>query len=227
MMELINRARLDPVGEAARYGISLNDGLASGTISSAPKAPLAIDIDLNEAAAGHSSWMLANNVFSHTGSGGSSPGDRMKVAGYSFSGSWSWGENLAWCGTTGTLDITQSIYEHHKDLFLSPGHRVTTMGDFREFGIAQKLGEFTESGVTYNASMVTQNFAKTGTEAFITGVAYNDADKDRFYDIGEGKSGIIIDWLGNSDGAIKTAVAGGYGVRIPTGLSGQRRGQHA
>ena len=36
MLELINRARLDPKGEASRYGISLNEGVSSGnTISSA------------------------------------------------------------------------------------------------------------------------------------------------------------------------------------------------
>ena len=38
MLELINRARMDPAGEAARQGISLNQGLAAGTISTAPEA---------------------------------------------------------------------------------------------------------------------------------------------------------------------------------------------
>lgn len=88
MLELINRARLDPQAEAARFGISLNNGLAEGTISSAPKAPLAFNSDLNESAAGHSSWMLAADVFSHTGSGGSNSATRMKNAGYVFTGSW-------------------------------------------------------------------------------------------------------------------------------------------
>ena len=31
MLELINRARMNPVAEAARFGISLNSGLAAGT----------------------------------------------------------------------------------------------------------------------------------------------------------------------------------------------------
>jgi hypothetical protein len=39
-LELINRARLDPVAEAARLGIDLNEGLAAGTISAAAKQPL-------------------------------------------------------------------------------------------------------------------------------------------------------------------------------------------
>ena len=54
MMELINRARLGPSGEAARFGISLNEGLACGTISAAAKAPLAFDYDLSESWANHS-----------------------------------------------------------------------------------------------------------------------------------------------------------------------------
>ena len=220
MLELINRARLDPLGEAARFGIDLNEGLAAGTISSAPKAPLAFNVDLNESSAGHSAWMLGADVFSHTGSGGSSSSGRMKAAGYVFSGSWKSGENISWRGTTGTLNTTAMIYEQHKSLFLSEGHRKNTLGDFREIGIAQETGGFTKSGVTYNASMITQNFAKTGTSAFITGVAYSDADKDRFYDVGEGRSGLVIDWLGNAGGAVSTALAGGYAVKIPTGLTG-------
>ena len=41
ILELVNRARLDPAGEAARLGIDLNEGLAAGTISATPKDPYA------------------------------------------------------------------------------------------------------------------------------------------------------------------------------------------
>lgn len=217
MIELLNRARLDPLGEAARYGVSLNQGLAAGTISSTPMAPLASNMDLSESAAGHSSWMLAADVFSHTGAGGSNPGDRMAAAGYRFLGSWSWGENISWWGSTGTLNLSNAIAIQYKNLFLSPGHRVNFFGDFREVGVAQEAGGFTKSGTTYNASMVTQNFGKTGVDAFITGVAFQDADNDRFYDVGEGRSGVVVDWLGN---AASTGGAGGYNIKIPLGLTG-------
>lgn len=220
MLEMVNRARLDPLGEAARYGISLNQGLTAGTISSAPKAPLAFDPDLNESAASHSSWMLDVDVFSHTGVNGSNPGQRMTAAGYAFTGSWRWGENISWRGTTGTLNPTTSIMDSHKGLFLSAGHRVNIMGDFREIGLAQEIGRFTSGGTTFNASMVTQNFAKSGTDAFITGVAYSDADGDRFYDVGEGQGAVVVDWLGDLGGAATTAAAGGYAVTIPVGLTG-------
>lgn len=220
LIELINRARLDPNGEAARYGASLNQGLSAGTIASAPYAPLASNVDLSEAAANHSSWMLDADVFSHTSVNGSNAGRRMQDAGYSFSGSWRWGENISWRGTTGTLDLTAAIEAQHKSLFLSPGHRVNIYGDFREIGVAQEAGRFTANGTTYNASMVTENFAKSGTDLFITGVAFNDTDKDGFYDIGEQRSGVVVDWLGNSGGAVTSATAGGYNVRVPGGLNG-------
>lgn len=219
-IELINRARLDPNGEAARYGITLNQGLSAGTIASGAYAPLASNIDLNEAAANHSSWMLGTDTFSHTGANGSRAGDRMSAAGYSFTGSYRWGENISWRGTTGSLDLTAAIEAQHRSLFLSPGHRVNILGDFRELGVAQEVGQFASNGTNYNASMITENFAKSGSDLFITGVAYNDYDKDGFYDVGEQRSGVVVDWLGNSGGAVTSASAGGYNVRVPGGING-------
>ena len=99
--------------------------------------------------------MLAVDVFSHAGVNGSDPNDRRRVAGYDgHSGS---AENIPWRGTTGTVNITNSIYEQHKSLFLSEGHRENTLGNYREVGIAQELGGFTKGGTTYNASMITQS----------------------------------------------------------------------
>jgi len=69
-LELINRARSDPAGEAARHGVGLNDGLPSGTITSDPKQPLAFHELLIDAAVGHNAWMFASDNFTHTGPGG-------------------------------------------------------------------------------------------------------------------------------------------------------------
>ena len=43
MLELVNRARMNPAAEAARFGVALNQGLPAGTISSAPKQVLAMN----------------------------------------------------------------------------------------------------------------------------------------------------------------------------------------
>jgi len=136
-LELVNRARLDPAGEAARFGMGLNDGLAAGTISATPKQPLAFNPALLDAADAHSAWMLATDTFSHTGANGSSPGDRMKAAGYSFAGSWSWGENIAIAWGSG-VGITQAqIDSFESGLFLSAGHRANILNPrFDAAGVA-------------------------------------------------------------------------------------------
>lgn len=217
LIELVNRARLDPAGEAARFGIALNAGLTAGTISSSPKQVLAPNLLLIDAARGHSQWMLDADVFSHAGAGGSNPGQRMGAAGYQFNGSWTWGENIAWQGTTGTPNVTAYTTDIHKNLFLSPGHRVNILkDDFREIGTGVLTGGFRSGGTTYNAVMATQNFAKSGSNVFITGVAYNDLDSDRFYDVGEGRGGILVTvtsgatWLGSA----ATWMAGGFAIGV-------------
>lgn len=216
LIELINRARMDPAGEAARYGIDLNQGLAPGTLSAAPLAPLAGNALLHAASAGQSVWMLRSGVFSHTGRGGSAPWDRFEDEGYRWTAA---GENIVWRGTTGGLDPTAAVLGHHRTLFLSAAHRENILGEFREIGVAQAMGRFQG----YNASLVTEGFASAAGRAFVTGVAYTDRDGDRFYDAGEGRSGVRVDWLGDRGGAVATAAAGGYAVAVPLGLEGAAR----
>jgi uncharacterized protein YkwD len=213
ILELMNRARMDPAGEAARFGISLNKDLAAGTISNAPKQVLAMNAGLNGAADAHSGWMLSSDRFSHTGIDGSDPGTRMRDAGYVFAGSWSWGENIAWSGTTGTLNPNAAAVQHHQNLFLSAGHRTNILnGFFREAGVGSLDGKFTSGSNTYNALMTTQNFATSGNDRFVTGVAYEDRDSNDFYSIGEARSGVTVDIL--QDGGIAASAvsgtAGGY-----------------
>lgn len=208
MLQLVNRARLDPAGEAARYGIDLNQGLAAGTISATPKQPLVPNPLLHDSARAHSQWMLDADIFSHTGAGGSQPFNRMVAAGYLFTPPYAAGENIAFSGTTGTLgQLASYIEDQHRGLFLSPGHRTNIENDsYREIGIAQVTGAFTQGNLTYNASMVTQNFAFTGTASFLGGVIYNDLDLDNFYDPGEGIAGVTIRINGT---AVATSTAAG------------------
>jgi Ca2+-binding RTX toxin-like protein len=214
LLELINEARLDPLAKAASLGIDLNAGLAPGTLNGSPKQALAHNAILSQAAEGHSDWMLATNTFSHQGDGGSSAGERMAAAGYDFTGSWTWGENLAWYGTTGTVDLHAAADTHDSGLFLSAGHRVNLLADaYREVGLAQVEGQFTHSnGTTYNASMLTEKFARTGTEVFLTGVAYTDTDGDDFYSVGEGEAGLSFTVGGQTS---LSAAAGGYQIALP------------
>jgi Ca2+-binding RTX toxin-like protein len=217
LLELVNRARLDPNGEAARYGIALNQGLAAGTLTGAAKQVLAPNELLVDAARDHSQWMIDTDIFSHTGVGGSSPGDRMEAAGYEFTGSWTWGENIAWSGTTGTPNLLTYTQDLHRNLFLSAGHRVNILeGNFRELGTGIVQGPFTVNGTTYNAVMATENFATSGPNVFVTGVAYNDLNRDAFYSIGEAVSGVTVTVTSGATflGSDVTATAGGYAVGV-------------
>jgi len=93
---LINRARLDPAGEAARYGIDLNEGLPAGTLTTASRQPLAFSDLLHTAALGHSQSMITNDYFAHIDpTDNSTPWSRMTVAGYTYSYA---GENIAATG---------------------------------------------------------------------------------------------------------------------------------
>ena len=61
-----------------------------------------------------------------------------------------------------------------------------------EIGIGQISGTFTKSGYDYNSLMITQNFATSGSNYFITGVAFNDTDHNAFYSVGEGRNLVSV-----------------------------------
>ncbi len=217
-LELVNRARLNPLAEAQLAGIDLNQGLAAGTLTGAQKQPLAWNSALGDAATAHTNWMLAADVFSHTGSGGSTLGQRLTGVSYAYNRA---GENIAWTGTTGALDFNASMSQLHTSLFKSSGHRTNILdGSFKELGIGAAAGQFATGGTAYNAAMVTQDFGKTGTASFVTGVAYYDSSGDHFYSIGEGV-GSITTTLYSGGAAVaggSTWSAGGY--NLSTALTG-------
>ncbi|UUP18323.1 CAP domain-containing protein [Nitratireductor thuwali] len=148
--------------------------------------PLAFDNDLSEAAEGHSQWMLATDTFSHTGSGGSTPTQRVTAAGYSLEGSWATAENIAWATTRAPSGSADEVLLLHNNLMNSPGHRANILsGDFREIGLGFEVGDYRGR----SSAFLTENFGKTGSDLFLTGVAFDDQDGDKFYDPGEGLSG--------------------------------------
>jgi Ca2+-binding RTX toxin-like protein len=216
-LELVNRARMDPAGEASRYQIPLNKGLAAGAISASAKQVLASNAFLNSSADAHSQHMLNVDRFAHSGIGDGSPYSRIAATGYAFTGSWTYGENIAWSGSTGGFDSDAAVLSHHRNLFLSAGHRENILnGTFKEVGIGSLAGKFVSEGNGYNGLMSTQNFAKSGSGVFVTGVHYDETVKnDNFYSIGEGKSGRSVDLFQNGVqiGGTSTSAAGGYGVK--------------
>jgi len=121
--------------------------------------PLKLALDLNESAEDHSAWMLRQDKFSHTGVGGSSAGDRMEDAGFDFTGSWSWGENIAWQSERGSGGIADDVENLFRSLMNSAGHRANILSASYDYvGIGVERGDYNG----WDAVMVTQNFASTG-----------------------------------------------------------------
>lgn len=106
-------------------------GCDCGNTYYAPAPALTWNDQLEKAAYTHSRDMFQNKYFSHTGSDGTSSGDRISNAGYD----WKWyGENIA------------EGYPTEKDVVAgwlsSPGHCANIMNkNYREMGIA-KVGDY-------------------------------------------------------------------------------------
>ena len=216
LLELINRARLDPAAEAARFGIDLNEGLAPNTLSGVSKQPLAMNEALLSAARAHSQDMIDRDYFSHDTLPPPSPpvhfDQRIANAGYSAIAA---GENIAWRGTTGAVTPAMTL-ALHQDLFVDEnipgrGHRLNLLdASYQEVGVGQVTGNFQG----FNATMLTQDFARASSRQFITGVSYADLDHDNFYSIGEGRSGMLV----AAGGSASTGAAGGYSLQIGAGV---------
>jgi hypothetical protein len=95
------------------------------------------DSRLHDAARGHSQDMASNNFFSHTGTGGTSPGDRIAAEGYSAT---AWGENIAAGFLTAESVVTAWLN--------SPGHRDN-----------MRNGIFTDAGIGYIEAGANADFA--------------------------------------------------------------------
>ena len=178
--------------------------------------PLAFDGDLNEAAEGHSAWMIATDTFSHTGSGGSTAGQRMTAAGYAFTGSWAWGENIAYATTRSPTGYQDEVQLLHTNLMNSSGHRANILNDtYREAGLGVVIGDYGGR----ESMFVTEDFAKSGTSTFLTGVAFDDKDGDKFYDPGEGLGALTVTAKSSAGLTYTTTTmnAGGYDMVLPTG----------
>lgn len=223
MLERINRARLRPGAEAARYGITVDEGIP-GLLNTDPKPAVAYNATLALAARRHADDMLARDYFAHVNLLGETPFDRIGDAGYSFAAA---GENLAWRGTTAQLDELFTTEQMHVDLFVDEGipdrgHRKVMLNDdFREVGLSIRSGQYTDNQnsvpTTYNSLMAVQEYAAAAASAryFVLGVVYDDRNSNGQYDFGEGvaNSGVT---LGSQ--SVTTSGAGGYTFSVLPGL---------
>ncbi|MBD2773312.1 CAP domain-containing protein [Iningainema tapete] len=217
MLELINRARANPLAEEQRQGSSL------GNVSSDAKQPLAWNTNLSKAAQDHNNWQDKNRTISHNGEGGL-PWERAFKAGYDMSAPQSSqaNENLSFGGSSTPKSATQYVEERHNSLYGSSGHRANFFdGNWKEAGI-DFLGKQTSDGKNLTQASVVEFFGKPASgKTFLTGVAYNDlVRKDNFYTPGEGLGGIKVEAVRKSDNktfTARTTSSGGYQVALDPG----------
>lgn len=121
--------------------------------------PLKIATPLNEAADGHTQWMLDTGNFSHSGEDGSSASERIREAGFPMDvESWGTRENLGYIGVTGGADLRDEIRQMHENLLDSPSHRKNILDpDLEYIGIGLEVGRYDGHTVL----MATQNFGRT------------------------------------------------------------------
>lgn len=216
MLELLNRARSNPVAEASRLGISLNDGrpAADEVLSAEPRQPLAPSDILHAVADSHSLDMLNRGFFGHINPDGESSVDRSAAAGYP---SRFVGENLAAQGLVTPENASATL---HDNLFRSWAHRRNLLNEhYQEVGVGMRYGgvQFT-NGQVQDGTVVTHNFGNDLTSRrFVTGVAFEDTiQADNLFDAGEGKSGVIVE-ARNAQGdriVTTTGSSGGYALHL-------------
>jgi uncharacterized protein YkwD len=124
----------------ARFNSYRAAGASCGAEGSFPPAPaLAWNDALSQASLVHSDDMVALNFFSHTGSSGSSAGQRATAAGYVWS---TWGENIA--AGQNSVDSVMAGW------LASPGHCANLMNArFRDIGLACVSGTANNSYRSY------------------------------------------------------------------------------
>jgi hypothetical protein len=235
-LEFINRARLNPPAEgvilanikdpgilSAYQGFKIDLSLMQSQFAALGAIqPLAFNAKLATAARRHSLDMF-NHVFQeHTGSDGSSPGDRITQAGYAGQA----GENV-YANAESTLyghagfEVDWGGPAENGGMQLPSGHRANIHnGVFREVGIGVVNGLNSAPGKVpideVGPQVVTQDFGTAqNSTPFITGVAYYDLNGNGFYDAGEGIGNVQVTVAGSNFQGV-TARSGGYAVPVPT-----------
>lgn len=228
-LELINRARANPVAEGIRLAVTTDPNVLSAygafgvnlVLMQAqfaliqPAPPLSMNATLTTAARAHSQNMLQHNYQGHNGPDG--PLSTRLQAYTSGANGWSIGENVyaysksVWYGHAG-FQVDWGGSAATGGMQSPPGHRLNIHSTgFREVGIGVVLG----SNGNVGPQLVTQDFGSVGgLPPFVTGVVYRDLNGNSFYDPGEGVGGVTVT-VSNSNSYAVTASSGGYSVPVP------------
>lgn len=216
VLELVNRARHDPLAEANRLKLDLTEGLEEEqTKLIGPKPPLAMSRPLLKIAREHAREMFLNAYLKHENLKGLSPGDRMKEAGYDWR---NYGENIGSASAGKPKEL-------HDILIIDAGvpgraHRKNLLGLLPGFVAFREVGVGLHAGNKRNSQglrdFLVEDFGSTDEGPFVLGVVYRDRNRNGFYDPGEGVGGVTLKPDRGASFAV-TKKAGGYAFPVPKG----------
>ncbi|MEW5422202.1 CAP domain-containing protein [Amorphus sp. 3PC139-8] len=239
VLELVNRARADPLGELEKLipsaspivGIQDNitsalqyfnvsyDLLASQLSATPAAAPLAWNDFLGASADQHSDLMIQYDQQSHNLPGEGGLLDRVESAGY-----------------TGLRSIAENIYAYtqdplhgHAGFYIDwglgpggiqdpPGHRLSILNpEMTEIGVG--VSEVANPGLNVGPFTMTQHIGtRWNADSMLVGVVIRDSDDDDFYDLGEGVGDVTIEARGSAGTfTTTTSSSGGYTLALPEG----------
>lgn len=231
-LEYINRARANPRAEGVRMATTTNADvlrayqsfgvnlvlMQAQLAAIAPRPPLSMNATLSAVARAHTQDMFRNNFQGHNGTNGSTTASRIIGSGYTANAGYYFGESV--------FARAYSVFYGHAAFEVDwggnaasggmqspPGHRNNNhSANFREVGIGVVLGS--NQGV--GPQLVTQDFAsRSDALPLVTGVIYEDKNRNAFYDLGEGIGGVTVTVVGSNYYAV-SAGSGGYSVPVPT-----------
>ena len=218
VLEYINRARANPVAEGQRLGIDITEGLQDdpsngcyGPEYVGVRPPLVMNPDLLSVAEAHSEDMYNQNYFSHTDLNGTTAFQRIENSGYNYISA---GENIGAGSGMSATDLEDELMTDSG--YPCRAHRMNLLDIFPypppayyEVGIGYYEGS---SGQAF----ITQDFGTSADATpLLTGVVFNDAEGNNFYDIGEGIAGVTITPSSGAYYAISSS-SGGYAFPIPS-----------
>lgn len=224
-LELINQARLNPHGEFDRlvngdsdikfaldfFGVNL-PLLKQQLNALKAVAPIAWNPLLGDSAQGHTDLMAARDEQKHVLDGESDTDQRIVNTGYK---PMNFGENIFASAKSAAHAHAAFMVEWDfvpNGIKTDTGHRDSIMSStFTEVGVGHTI----DSGGAIGPNVVTQDFGvRSDYTSQITGVIFNDADGDRFYDIGEGVGGTTIS---AASGSTTNWSSGGYNLDLASG----------
>ena len=200
------------------YGVDLNQ--VRNEIASSPvRPPLAWNDQLAQAATGMATDQAVNGFQSHTGSDGSTLGQRLDRAGYtnrtaSGENTYAYSESVDEAMEAFLIDWGVSDDGHRNNL-LQPN----ASGDqiYNDVGI----GIVPTQNPAVGPLVITQDFGdQSGEQAQLLGVAYNDQNGTGQFAMNEGQGGVEVDATNLSTGATSTTQtwdSGGYQMPLNPG----------